>query len=119
MRYVRVSLPEQVASELIDDGFAVPPVDLRNSAAFEIAGYVVDGINTAQATVTLIMTGVALRKLAQRTLARVRRAKDAVTIDLTVRGEKFRFEEASSSEDLEDRLLAFLVENLEKDNAQG
>jgi hypothetical protein len=60
---LRISLPDELAIALIDDGIAIRPYRTRAGTPDAIT-LMIDGVNTAASLVTLAATAAACRRLA-------------------------------------------------------
>ena len=83
---ITISLPSDVAKDLIADGVATRPFIARGPGAGEIARLIVDDVNTGAAVVTLAVAVNSCRKLAERLWARVRQADEVIAITIDVPG---------------------------------
>lgn len=107
---IRVELPEDIASALIDDGVAVIPYRTRGPGAGQVLGFVVNGVNTGASVVTLLITADALKKLAARLWARARgHDQPWCTISITTPDGERRIGISRNDASAEDKILDFVI----------
>src|SRR5262245_23736024 len=61
--YMRVSLPESIAEELIDDRLAVRPIATRGGPLTETVAVAIGSLNAVSAMVTIVLGAPAIKKI--------------------------------------------------------
>jgi hypothetical protein len=119
---VRISLPEEIAIALIDDGTAVRPYRTRGASPHDVITLLIDGVNTAASIVTLAATAAACRRLASRIATRMHHGKDS-PMTVTITGPNWpkprHLEVSSSGSAAEDEILDFLIAALSADSEKS
>jgi len=111
LEFARVLLPADLADALIDDGVAVRPYETRG-VADELIRVAIDDVNTAANVVTVVVAVGAMRKLAARLWARLRKSQDdLVTVTVSVPGAAAPYElkVRRGDEAGQDKVLDFLI----------
>jgi hypothetical protein len=109
-RYVRVSLPVDVADALVDDGLAVRPLGTRGGPLSEAITIGVEAVNTGSALVTIGVTVTACRRIARALLHRRDEADpDELTLDVVSNGAKKTLRINRTAPDAADKALDFLI----------
>lgn len=113
--YVRISLPTEIADELVVEKLALRPILTRGSVA-EAAKFVVEGINTGSAVVSIALASAALQRMVSSILKK-RGSTDPgeVTISITMAGETSSIIVDRNSPTAHDETLDFLVSKLDVD----
>ncbi|MGV9563581.1 hypothetical protein [Streptomyces sp. NPDC003480] len=86
--FARLTLPEDVADDLVSDRTAVRPITTRGGGFAETVAVTVDAINTGSAAVSVAVAAHTCRRLAQAFVRRRRQANhpSRVTLSVTVGG---------------------------------
>jgi hypothetical protein len=114
MEFVRISLPSDLAAELVNDCVAVHPYETRGIAD-EVIHMVIDGINVTASVVTVAMAADAVRKFATRLWVRSRKSEeDVMRVTVMVPGDAAPHElEVKRDDDSgADKILDLLIEVL-------
>jgi hypothetical protein len=109
---LRITLPEQVAAELVDSGVAVRRRITRGSGIADVIQIGVDAVNTGSALVAIVVGINSCRRLAKSFLARRRRDDEHLNLTITVGGEERTLRVDRDDPDAEDRIVDFLLETL-------
>lgn len=112
--HLRISIPNDVAEELVSEGFAVHPLGTRGAGLPESVSIAVDAINTGSALVSIAAATVACKRLAELILLR-RRATDPdeLTINISVGGELKSLSLDRTAPGAVDEAFDFFVDSLD------
>ena len=115
-KYVRLSLPCDISDELVDDGTAVQSIITRGQPG-EVLAFAVDVINTGSAAVSIAVSTVTCKRLAQAFVRRLHRdsRRKSVILTVTTEGRAESLEVDMNSPDAEDKLFDFFVDKLHVD----
>jgi hypothetical protein len=118
---MRILLPVDVAQGLVDDQAGVRPYEIRGIGD-ELLRIAVDDVNAAASVVTVFMAAGAVRKLAARLWARMRKGEgELVTITVSVPGvpEPYELKVRRDDEGGQDKILDFLIRTFPVENGLG
>lgn len=88
-KYARISLPLELADDLVDVRLAVRPMQTRGSSPAEILSLAVEYINTGSAAVSVIVGAETVRRLVAGILKRRHPTDpDKITLEITTGGER-------------------------------
>ena len=106
----RITVPTEIAEELVADGAAVRPFGTRGGGFGDSISIAVEAINTGSALVSIGLAAVTCRRLAAAT---VRRRRDTdpneLTISITVHGKSQSLRVDRTATDAEDKVFDFFV----------
>jgi hypothetical protein len=109
---IRITLPEAVAAELVEQGVAVRRRTTRGSGIADVIQIGVDAVNTGSALVAIVVGVNSCRRMAKCFLARLRRDEEHLDLTITVRGKKRTLHVDRDDPDAQDRIVDFLLETL-------
>lgn len=112
--HLRIVLPNELADQLVADGFAVRPLGTRGALLSEPVSLAIEAVNTGSAMVSIAVGLATCRRLAEVILQRRRPSEpDQLTIDVTVAGESRSLSLNRTAADAQDEILDFLVDVLD------
>jgi hypothetical protein len=113
-RAVRVSLPSEIAEELVAEGIAVRPFETRDASLGHVIGIVVEAVNTGSAVVAIVVAGNTCRRIARGVLRqRLPEESNEVTMTITSARRSHSVTVDPRSPEAEDTLLTFLISALD------
>jgi hypothetical protein len=106
----RITVPTQIAEELVADGVAVRPFGTRGGGLGDSINIAVEAINTGSALVSIGLATMTCKRLAAATLRRRRDTDPSeLTISITVDGETQSLRLDRTAPDAEDKAFDFFV----------
>jgi hypothetical protein len=84
-RAIRISLPADIAQDLVDEQVAIRPMTTRGPGVGDLVSIAVNTVNTAAAVVTIVTAAAALRRLAAAIVKR-RHPSEPETITVAISG---------------------------------
>ncbi|WP_353953566.1 hypothetical protein V6K52_09190 [Knoellia sp. S7-12] len=111
--YLRLTLPQEVADDLISDRTAVRALRMRGTALTDAVHIAVESINTGSAAVSVVVAVATCRRLAQAFIRR-RRPSDPhkASLRITIGDRSELLEVDLTDPGAEDQLFDFFVEEL-------
>jgi hypothetical protein len=112
--YARISLPAEIADELVAAKLAVRPITTRGPSLAEVWSMTVDCINTGAAIVSIVTGAATLRRFAAAIIKRRHPSDpDIVTINIAANGTSKSLSVDRTKEASQDEVLNFLVAALD------
>jgi hypothetical protein len=112
--YTRISVPTEIAEELIDAKVAVRPITTRGGSTAGVFSMTVDCINTGSAVVSIAVAVATCKRLAAAAIKRRHPADpNIVTFQVTMAGKSESLTVDRTSPTAQDRTLDFFVRALD------
>ncbi len=83
-RAIRISLPADIAQDLVDEQVVIRPITTRGPGFGDLVSIAVNTVNTAAAVVTIVTAAAALRRLATAIVKRRHPSEpETITVEIT------------------------------------